>query len=89
MEGERKRVSSKKQKKEKEEKKFSWPIYKRFFRYTLNRWKSALLCLIFIIVNGFTVSIFPWKVGVVLDLITAASNTKSEEKVSELHSSIN
>ena len=76
--------NSKSEKKAEEKKKFSWPIYKRFFKYTMNRGKEALLCLILTLVSGVIIALFPWKVGVVLDLVTEVALKNEETSREEL-----
>lgn len=59
----------------------TWPVYKRFFAYTLKRWKTALLCVVLTILSGFANSIFPWQVGLLLDLVTnqTINNVETEK----------
>lgn len=47
-----------------------WPIYKQFFGYTLKRWQWALFCVFISLFSGFLNSIFPLRLGVLLDTIT-------------------
>ncbi len=54
----------------KEDNQFSWPVYKKFFRYTMNRWRLALFGFVFTIISAFLTSLIPYKVGDILDSIT-------------------
>lgn len=45
-------------------------VYHKFFKYTKNRWKLGLFAVITTTLSGVIVSIFPWKLGQLLDLVT-------------------
>lgn len=51
-------------------KKLPWPVYKKFLKYSLRRWKFGLMCIIVTIVSAVISSIFPWKIGLLLDLVS-------------------
>jgi hypothetical protein len=55
------------EKKKKEKKKFSWPIWKKLFQYTLRRKYHMLLSLALNIGFAMSVSLLPLKIGNVLD----------------------
>ena len=47
-----------------------WPVYRQFFKYTLKRWKLALVCMMVSMLSGLVNSLFPLKLGDLLDVIT-------------------
>ena len=64
--------------------KIEWSIYRKFFRFTIRRWKLALLSVFLTIVSGVLMSIFPWKAGVVLDMVTEATRDNVEANIQKL-----
>lgn len=64
------RLNNKEKKGDDARKKMPWPVYKKFLRYSLRRWKFGLLCMIVTIISAATSSIFPWKIGLLLDLVS-------------------
>ena len=71
-------------KKEGKKKKIEWSIYRKFFGFTIKRWKLALVSVILTIISGILTSIFPWKVGVVLDMVTEATRDNVEANIQKL-----
>jgi hypothetical protein len=57
----------------KKEKKFSWPIWRKLFDYTIRRKFLAFLGLLLSICFAMSVSLLPLKVGQLLDQITQTS----------------
>lgn len=63
-------------KKKKIDKEKTWVIYRKFFAYTLKRWRWGLCCLLVTFAAAFFQSIYPFKLGQLLDLI--ANQTDSQ-----------
>lgn len=60
-------------------------IYRKFFKYTLRRWKFGIVILIITILSGIVSSIFPYQLGVLVDIVSKQTdNNKEPEKFREI-----
>lgn len=45
-------------------------IYRKFFKYTLRRWKFGIVIVIITILSGVVSSVFPYQLGVLVDIVS-------------------